>query len=49
MVRIWKDWREAFETLVDGVLVVVDMVDFVVVAVVGLGFPQNQWKKEIRV
>jgi hypothetical protein len=33
MVRTWKDWLEAFETLVDGVLVVVDMVDFVVVVV----------------
>ena len=42
----------AFETLVDhGVLVAVDMVDFaavVVVAVVGLGYPQNQWKRKIR-
>jgi hypothetical protein len=34
LVRTWKDWLEAFETLVDGVLVVVDMVDFVVVVVV---------------
>jgi hypothetical protein len=52
LVRTCQDWLVAFETLVDhGVLVAVDVEDFVavvVVAVVGLGYPQNQWKRKIR-